>query len=277
MRIAVFIVVFILCVYFAPPMQAIMEPLVVPNNRVGVHILDTGEIETAARLVNSNGGDWGYITIPLRSNDRDREKWIKFFERCRQLHIIPIIRIATYPDGPVWVKPDVYDLVDFANFLSEMPWPTKNRYVVLFNEPNHANEWGGEVNPFEYATLLLDAQRIFKERNSDFFLITGGLDMSVPNSPTSMEALRFYQIMTQLQPDWHDHIDGLSVHAYPNPAFSASVYSPTRYGITSFRYELQYLQRLGFSPNRCSSQKQVMSQIKNFILRRLKKSGQTRR
>ena len=50
----------------------------VPNNRVGVHILDPNEINDAAKLINSSGGDWGYVTIPIRSNDRDRDKWLKF-------------------------------------------------------------------------------------------------------------------------------------------------------------------------------------------------------
>ncbi len=232
--------------FIALPVKAVVDPWGVPNNRVGVHILEPGEIEQASKLVNSNGGDWGYVTVPLRSNDRDYEKWLSFFNKSRELHVIPIIRLATYPVNEAWETPTVFDLVDFANFLNDMPWPTKNRYVVIFNEPNHANEWGGAINPFEYATLLEDAKNIFKTRSTDFFLLTGGLDMSVPNSKTSMEALRFYQQMTSVKPNWYDAIDGLSVHAYPNPGFSASVYSTTRYGITSYRYELSELGRLGF-------------------------------
>ena len=64
--------------YFVTPAQAVFDPLAVPNNRVGVHILDPQEIHQAAKLVNSSGGSWGYVTIPIRSNDRDREKWIRF-------------------------------------------------------------------------------------------------------------------------------------------------------------------------------------------------------
>ena len=157
------------------------DPASVPNNRVGVHILDPNEINDAAKLINSSGGDWGYVTIPIRSNDRDRDKWLKFFQNARRLHVIPIIRLATYPNSDVWVEPNSADLIDFANFLNDMPWPTNNRYLILFNEPNHANEWGGNLNPYNYATLLIDAHRIFKDRSSDFFLISAGLDMSSPN------------------------------------------------------------------------------------------------
>jgi uncharacterized membrane protein (UPF0127 family) len=236
-----------LCHFSAAPASAIVDPLGVPNNRVGVHILAPEEVGSASKLVNSNGGDWGYVTVPMRSDDRDPAKWVKFFNECKSKHLIPIIRIATYPQGSNWVVPDSYDLVDFANFLNDMPWPTKNRYVILFNEPNHSNEWGGQVDPFEYARLLVNAGRIFKERSPDFFLITAGLDMSVPNSTTSTEALKFYSQMTDLLPDWHNWVDGLSVHAYPNPGFSASVYSASKVGITSYRYELKHLQKMGIS------------------------------
>lgn len=229
----------------ACPVIANYNPLSVPNNRVGVHILDPNELADAAKLINSSGGDWGYVTIPMRSNDRDKSKWQTFFTACRSLHVIPIIRLSTYPEGGQWVKPTVFDLVDFANFLNDFSWPTTNRYVILFNEPNHATEWGGEVSPLEYANLLLDAHDIFRTRSSDFFLLTAGLDMSAPSSPTSLDALEYYRQMTSYQPDWYAHIDGLSFHAYPNPGFTASVYSTTRYGPLSFQYELAYLSRLG--------------------------------
>lgn len=226
--------------------KAIYNPVSVPNNRFGIHILDPQEVEDAVKLVNSSGGDWGYVTIPIRSDNRDRDLWIKFFTACRRLHLIPIIRLATYPDGNSWVAPTAFDLVDFANFLSDMPWPTQNRYIVLFNEPNHANEWGGEVDPLSYATLLLDAHRIFKSHSPDFFLISAGLDMSAPNSATSMDALDFYTKISRYQPDWYANIDGLTVHAYPNPAFSSSPFSVSRYGITSYRYEENLLKTFGY-------------------------------
>ncbi len=202
-------------------------PLSVPNNCVGVHILDPNEINEAAKLVNSSGGDWGYVTIPIRSNDRDRDKWMKFFQDARKLHVIPIIRLATYPDGGTWVEPDAGDIVDFANFLNDMPWPTKNRYIIFFNEPNHAAEWGGTVNPYTYATLLITAKNIFKDRSADFFLLSAGLDMSSPNSATSMDALQFYNQMTLWQPLWPAFVDGFAVHIYPD----------SRAGIISYRKE----------------------------------------
>ncbi len=228
--------------------KAIYDPLSVPNNRVGVHILDPQEVETAAKLVNSNGGDWGYVTIPIRSNDRDYDKWRGFFIRAGQLHVIPIIRLSSYVDGDKWMAPNAFDLVDFANFLNEMPWPVKNRYLVIFNEPNHAKEWGGQVNPGEYAALLVQAKEIFKGRSEDFYLLTAGLDMSAPQNHTSADALKFYLAMSKLVPNWWKAVDGISVHAYPNPGFSASVNSQTRFGPRSYQYELNELKKNNFFP-----------------------------
>lgn len=203
------------------------NPLSVPNNKVGVHILEPGEIDAAAKLINSSGGDWGYVTIPIRSNDRDPAKWQEFFLKARLLHVIPIIRLATYPASNGWIEPNAFDLVDFANFLSDMPWPTTNRYVILFNEPNHSNEWGGFIDPRAYATLILDAQNIFKSRSADYFLLSAGLDMSAPNSQTSQDALEYYRRMAAYQPDWPNKVDGFSVHVYPD----------SKAGIISYRRE----------------------------------------
>jgi uncharacterized membrane protein (UPF0127 family) len=228
-----------------PPAHAAYDPLIVPNNRLGIHILDPNEIIEASKLVNSTGGDWGYVTIPMRSNDRLREKWLPFFQACKNLHLIPIIRLSTYPVGSVWEKPSSYDLVAFANFLNDMPWPTANRYVSVFNEPNHSYEWGGEVNAQEYVHMLVDAKHIFSSRSADFFLLSAGLDMSAPNSATSTEALNFYRQMFAYQPHWPNFVDGIAVHAYPNPGFVAPVNSKTKTSLVSYRYELNLLKSYG--------------------------------
>jgi hypothetical protein len=227
--------------------RAVTDPLAVPNNRIGVHILEVDEIFEAAKLVNSTGGAWGYATIPIRSDDRNKDKWRLFFKHCRENKVIPILRLATFSDKNSWTTPSALDLVDFANFLTDLPWPVKNRYIILFNEPNHSKEWGGYISPKEYAGLLVQAKDIFKSRSDDFFLISGGLDMSAPSNGTSLDALKYYREMTRAEPKWYDNIDGIGVHAYPNPSFSSSALSTTRYGITSYRYELSTLKKLGFS------------------------------
>ena len=33
------------------------------------------------------------------------------------------------------------DITTWVDFLDSLNWPIENRYVILFNEPNHAKEW----------------------------------------------------------------------------------------------------------------------------------------
>ena len=243
-----FLFLFLISVFLPQSARASMNPLSVPNNKFGVHILDVKEIDDAAKLVNSNGGKWGYVTIAMMSNDRDRLKWTSFFKRCRELSVIPIIRLATYAQGDKWVAPTAYDLVDFANFLDQMPWPIENRYIILFNEPNHSKEWGGFIDPVQYATLLVQANQIFKPRSQEYFLLSAGLDMSAPNNHTSLDALNYYRKMTSSVPNWGSLVDGFSFHSYPNPAFLAPYNSKGRFGLQSYKYEISTLKGLGITP-----------------------------
>lgn len=217
----------------AKPVLAIYDPLSVPNNKYGIHVLEPGEVEKAAEFANSSGGSWGYVTIPIRANDRDLIKWTKFMENCQKLKIIPILRIASFPVDDHWMAPNEYDLVDFANFLDELPWPIKNRYVIIYNEPNHEGEWGGFVYPEEYARVLDRAIDIFHKKSPDFFVIAGGMDAS--------SGAYYYEMqMNKAWPGIFDRVDGLSYHAYGNPAFATYPNTYSRVNIASYRYEYSF-------------------------------------
>ncbi|MBI3887745.1 hypothetical protein HY310_01615 [Candidatus Microgenomates bacterium] len=231
------VLVFVLFLFiFAYPARAIYEPLSVPNNKFGIHILEPSELEKASELV----GIWGYVTIPIRANDRDLEKWSKFMSDCRRFKLIPIMRIASFPVGDHWMAPNEYDLVDFANFLNELSWPTKNRYVVVYNEPNHEGEWGGFVYPEEYARVLDRAIDIFHQRNSDFFVIAAGMDASAANLSESMSSSEYERIMDKTIPGIFEKVDGLAYHAYGNPAFSTYPNTYSKVNILSYKYEFSY-------------------------------------
>src|SRR3989304_8156094 len=154
--------------YLTSKSFAIYDPLSTPNNKYGIHILFPEEISEVAHLVNSNGGQWGYVTIPIRISDRNIEKWQKFLDECAKYKVIPLIRLATegdYFNKASWEKPNKYSMIDFANFLNSLDWPTKNRYVIVLNEPNRGDEWGGIPNPSEYADILSYAVDVFKKRD----------------------------------------------------------------------------------------------------------------
>lgn len=220
--------------------SAVVDPLISQNNKFGIHILFPSEIDDASRLVNSSGGDWGYVTIPIQAGDRDLAKWQKFMDKAGILHLIPIIRLATagdYFQTKSWQKPTYGEIVDFANFLNSLEWPTKNRYVVVFNEPNRNDEWGGNSSPQEYARILDFAASAFKSRNQDFFIISAGLDNAAADSKESVNEYTFLKKMSDENPNIFSAIDGFASHAYPNPGFSQSPKSNSLTGVTSFRYE----------------------------------------
>lgn len=231
-----------LSLLFSCTSQAIAteNPLSLPNNKIGVHILFPQELETAAKIVNSNG-DWGYVVIPIQAGDRDLEKWQKFMDDARKLHVVPIIRLATigdYFNTTVWRKPTHDDVLDFANFLNSLIWPVKNRYIVVFNEVNRGDEWGGAPNPAEYADVLRYSAEILRSLNKDFFVISAGLDNGA--SDVQGKALNQYNYMMQMNmavPGIFEKIDGLGSHSYPNPAFAVPPWNETNKSISSFKFE----------------------------------------
>ena len=214
-----------------------------PNNKVGIHILHPSEIDLAAELVNSHGGDWGYVTIPIQPTDRDKTKWTQFMLKTKQLHLIPILRITTLPHGGTWAQAQNTDLVDFANFLNELPWPIQKRYVIIFNEVNRSQEWGGKVDPVSYSHILKNAYLIFKQRSPHFFILPAGLDNALPDSATSLSSRTYLRAMQQAIPDIWNYIDGWTSHAYPNPNFIASPYKTGWQSITSYRQTLTFIKK----------------------------------
>ncbi len=223
---------------------AVYDPLSVPNNKVGIHILFPSELQDAAKLINSQGGDWGYVTIPIQAGDKDIKKWQSFFDACKQLHVIPLVRLATegdYFNTSVWRKPTLTDVLDFANFLNSLSWPTKNRYIIVYNEVNRGDEWGGQADPSDYANLLTYAVTVFKSKSPDFFIISAGLDNAAINSSTTYNEYTFLEDMNQTVPGIFNQIDGIASHSYPNPGFSQPPSVQTAESISSFLYERNFI------------------------------------
>ena len=230
---------------FPTKVNAISDPLSVSNNKIGIHILFPSEIKDAAKLVNSSNGDWGYITIPIRSSNKNLDEWQKFMDECKKNHLIPIIRLATdgdYFNTKVWEKPSLNSVLDFANFLNSLEWPTKNKYVIVFNEVNRGDEWGGKADPQEYAEILSYAVTVFKSKNQDFFIISSGMDNAAANKPPEyIDKFAFFWDMEKAVPGIFNQIDGLSSHSYPNPGFCQPPSVLTNKSIASFSFEKDYI------------------------------------
>ncbi len=209
------------------------------QNKVGVHILEASEIDLAAKLVGENG----YVTVVIRSDDRNLEKWQTFMDKCHELKLIPIVRLATYPEGENWVKPTIFEPVDFANFLNSLEWPTKERLVIVYNEPNRAQEWGGELNPGEYAYQLSSTIDRLKQLSADFIVMPAGFDAAAPNNHALMDEFVFLRQMQIAVSNIFQKISAWSSHSYPNPAFAQNPwYQNGKMGIRGYQHELTFLQ-----------------------------------
>lgn len=223
------------------PSYAIENPLLSPNNKIGIHVFSPTELPDAARLVNSKGGDWGYVTVPIQSSDRDLKKWQNFMSLCKKNHIIPLVRLSTVNDPTntaVWKKPSLNDVIEAANFLHQLDWPTKNRYIIVYNEVNRGDEWGGETSPSEYANILSFAVTVFKSKSPDYFMISSGMDNAAPAQGTKyMNQYDYMRQMHRAVPAIFNQVDGLASHSYPNPGFSQAPNVSNMMGVASFMHE----------------------------------------
>ena len=265
--------------FLTPNTLAIDNPIKTPNNKFGIHIHDETDLEDVARLVNSNGGDWGYVTLVIRKDERYLQKWQETFDKMRQLHLIPIVRIATMQKNSYWEKPQLNEIDSWVDFLNSINWVIKNRYVIIGNEPNHANEWGGEVNPDEYSDYLYEFSKKLKEKSNDFFVLAAALDASAPNDSKHMDYEKFTKKLIARHPDIYENIDGLNSHSYPNPNFFGSTKDKRRGSIKTYEWELLLLNELGVkkelpvfitetgwthSTNKIDVQNQLQNISKNF-------------
>lgn len=233
--------------------SAIYDPLEKPNNMFGVHILFDSELKEASELINSNGGEWGYVTVPIQMGDYNIEKWQKFMNEAKANKIIPIVRLMTDPywvNTHVWRKPSQMDIIDMANFLNSLNWPIENKYVIVFNEMNRYDEWGGEFpNPKEYTDIFDFTIQVFKDRSPDFYMIMGGLDNAAPNDGVKhMNSFTYLEKMAEHNPEVFKKMDGFSSHSYPNPGFEQPPSDSDKMGTSTYKFEYDFIAQVAGEP-----------------------------
>lgn len=211
-------------------------------NKFGIHILEPADLPRAQELVNSTGGDWGWVTVVIREDDLNPDKWQSFFDVCREKHLIPLVRLATKLEGNSWIKPKSEDSRKWADFLDSLNWPVSDQYVIIFNEPNHAKEWGGQINPKEYAQILSSYREELKKKNKNFKILNAGLDLAAPNGKETMEAFRYLQEMNWEVPGIFEALDGWSSHSYPNHGFLGKPWEKGKTSVMGYEWELAVLE-----------------------------------
>ena len=214
-------------------------------NKLGVHLLlDDGRGQWSVTVwdahlaaARESVGAQGYITQLIRLDDLNPKRWQYFMDLCAQYDLIPIIRLATTYDHAQdwWIAPPMeadgsYRTVAtaYAKFLASLTWPTAEHLIIVGNEPNHGNEWGGTPNPTEYAQFLADVADKIHANDAQSVVLNAGFDHYAPHTNGQMlgeagnfmDAESFMDEMLVAQPDIFTKIDAWASHPYPLGAFS---------------------------------------------------------
>ncbi|MGE5618305.1 MAG: hypothetical protein ACM3US_03515 [Sphingomonadaceae bacterium] len=200
-----------------PSPLAQAEPLY-PNNKVGINVIrhfDTRYLSAVSQVVNSSGGDWGYVSVLLLKEDwRDPARIQRFLDDANRLHLIPILRLSTRMDGAIWVKPEPNDPAEWKRFLTGLKWHTSPVYMTVGNEPNLGLEWGGQPNPREYARYLESFLDTFSDVRSSFRILNAPMDISNLTGPGMIDDFEFLAGMRAEVPDIFSRLDGWAANPY---------------------------------------------------------------
>jgi hypothetical protein len=209
---------------------------------LGIHILTPHELDDASALVRTDDETWQYLTIPVTLNDLDKkQEWQQFFDNAKQKKMIPLVRLASKAEGAAWTVPTRKDVVDLLEFLDSLEWPTEDRHVIIFNEVNHAKEWGGTIAPEDYTDILRFAADWAHSEKNRYIVLPAAMDLAAPNGKITMEAFNYLNRMHQHDPEIFQVVDAWNSHSYPNPGFSSSPRLTAQNSIRGFEHELRYL------------------------------------
>jgi hypothetical protein len=223
--------------------KSVLSAMAKEGQVLGVHILNTHELDAAAKLIKNQAKDeWYYVTIPLTLSDLDKkDQWQDFFNKCKQQKIIPLVRLTTRPDGPVWKIPNKKETVDLIDFLSDLSWPTHKKHIIVFNEVNHAQEWGGKIDPAGYSKVLEFAANWAHTEAKNYIVLPAAMDLAATNGSSTIEAFNYLNQMYAFNPEIFSYVDAWNSHSYPNPDFSSSPEKTGKNSLRGFEYELNYL------------------------------------
>ncbi len=214
------------------------------SSRLGMHLLNIEELSLTSQIFDElyPQDQWKYVTIPFTYDDLEKQaQWRHFFQQAQQARIKPIIRLATRFEDGSWLRPERKMIVEQLNFLGKLSWPDQEKLVIVYNEVNHAAEWGGRVDPASYNDTLRFASSWAKAIDSDFKILPAGLDLAAPSGSQSLEAFAYLSQMYQLDSEIFSYLDYWNSHSYPNPGFSSSPTRTAKNSLRGFQHELAFL------------------------------------
>ncbi|MFQ5611957.1 MAG: beta-galactosidase [Anaerolineae bacterium] len=218
------------------PLQEIelgpQQTVVTVNPKMGIHTRLTDEVEPwkirrTLEMVREMGATWIVEYFPWAYHEPasgffDWTHSDLVIDHANRQGLTVIARLGFVPD---WARPsesassllppDRYN--DFGDFVYAFVERYRGRvdYIIIWNEPNLALEWGFQpIDPEGYTRLLSVAYRRAKEANPAVQVLGGALapTLAPPGSDWGMNDLVYLQRMYDAGAA--QVMDGLAVHAY---------------------------------------------------------------
>lgn len=216
-------------------------------SKFGMHVLRPEEFEQTDLLFSELRKDTDTplsITVPFTLDDvGNLNPWQDAFEYARQHNIIPILRIGTRfnTESNAWEIPNRKDILDITRALNALQWPQEERYVILFNEPNHAAEWGGSLDPHSFAEMTDFALDWLNTEGKNYRVLPAALDLAAPTGSTTQEAFGFWREALAVRPEILEKVYAWNSHSYPNPGFAAAPQRNAKNSMNGYQHELAFL------------------------------------
>ncbi|MEM7536327.1 MAG: hypothetical protein AAF639_29360 [Chloroflexota bacterium] len=209
------------------------------NPIMGVHTRLTDEVEPwkikrTLEMVREMGAPWivEYFPWAYIEPNRRRYNWVHSDQVVQHANRQGLETIARLGFVPEWARPadttplylDVEQFEAFGHFAAEFVTrynPVNEdaqgeiNYIIIWNEPNLALEWGYEsVDPAKYVEMLRVVYPMVKAANPDVQVLAGALapTLAPPGSEWAMNDLAYLQAMYDAGAA--DYFDILSVHSY---------------------------------------------------------------
>jgi sugar phosphate isomerase/epimerase len=202
------------------------------NPKIGIHTRLTDEVEPAKikrtlEMVREMGAQWIVEYFPWAYIEPlpgiyDWQHADLVVDHANRQGLTVIARLGMVPQ---WARPDESatsfldeaHYPDFARFVGAFVAHFRDRvdYVIIWNEPNLALEWGFQpVDPAAYTHLLRIAAAAARSANPGVHILAGALapTLAPTNSEWGMNDLEYLRRM--LEAGAADHFDLLAVHAY---------------------------------------------------------------
>ncbi|NCN06292.1 MAG: hypothetical protein GW946_00425 [Candidatus Pacebacteria bacterium] len=216
--------------------------------KLGMHVLQPDEFAVAKQALLSPDttaaeSAWNFMTVPITLVDiEDPIRWQKQFDQAKIDRVIPIVRLTTRFENNAWQRPNRKEIVALINFLSDLEWPTADKRIIVFNEVNHAKEWGGSIDPASYAQDFIFASNWAHAVDPAFIVLPAAMDLAAGNTKDTSEAFWYLSQLYEYDPEVFSYADAWNSHSYPNPGFVSSPVRTDKNSLRGFEHELAFLE-----------------------------------